>query len=145
MKIFGHPLHVMLIHFPSALFPMDFACAAIYYYTHTTSFSAASFYAMIGGVLLGWLAVIFGAFDLIRVFEKKPAVIKKALLHGGINITVVIVYTVLAYIQYKRYPSILPDGITILFIKAVTISCMIVGNFIGGSLILKDKVAVENE
>lgn len=145
MKIFGHPLHIMLIHFPSALFPMEFACSAINYYTKNPSFAEASFYAMSGGTMLGWLAVVFGAFDLIGIFEKKPEVMQKALLHGGINILVVIVYTVLTYLQYKSYPQVRPDSLLLLFMKALTIGFMLFGNFIGGSLILKHKIAVENE
>ncbi len=93
--------------------------------------------------MLGWLAIVFGTFDLMSVFEKKPAAMKKALLHGCINTTVVSVYTVLAYLQYRHYPLLRPDSI--LIVKAATIGCMIAGNFIGGSLILKHKVAVENE
>ena len=145
MKILGHPVHIMLIHFPSALFPMDLVCSAISYYSGDSSFTEASFYAMSGGVILGWIAVIFGTFDLLNVFEKKPEAMNKALVHGCINVTVVIIYTVLAYIQYKHYPLLQPDNMLLLIIKAVTIGLMIVGNFIGGSLILKHKVAVENE
>src|SRR6476620_11479925 len=101
MKIFGHPIHIMLIHFPSALFPMDLACSAIFLYTKDASFTTASFYSMAGGVMLGWLAVIFGVFDLLNVFKNKPAAMKKALWHGGINSTVVLAYTILAFLQYK--------------------------------------------
>jgi uncharacterized membrane protein len=145
MKLLGHPVHVMLIHFPSALFPMDFVCSGIQYYTHNRSFTEASFYAMVGGVLLGYLVIIFGIFDLLNVVEKKPKSVKKALIHGGINTLVVIVYTVLAFIQYKHYPLLMPDGIRTLITKVIIISFMIIGNYIGGSLILKDKIAVENE
>lgn len=145
MKILGHPVHVMLIHFPSALFPMDLACAAIAFYTKDASFTNASFYVLCAGTIVGWLAVVTGAFDLIGIFEKKPGAMKKALVHGGINSTVVIIYSVLAFIQYKHYPALLPDNVLMLILKAGTIAFMIAGNFIGGSLILKHKVAVEND
>lgn len=144
MKLFGHPIHLMFIHFPAAFFPMDFVCSLIYRYTGVQSFADASFYAMSGGAMLGWIAVIFGTFDLLTVLEKQPDVMKKALLHGGINIVVIMVYSVLAYAQYKQVSWFQPDGIVVLIVKAFTIAFMIVGNFIGGSLILKHRVAVEN-
>jgi len=143
MKVLGHPVHVMLIHFPSALFPMDLVCYFLYYYYGNASFAEASFYAMSGGVILGWTAAMFGALDLTGISAKNEVVMKKALIHGGINATVVIVYTVLAYTAYKKYPEMAQASLPMLFIKLFLVSFMIVGNYLGGSLILKHKVAVE--
>jgi hypothetical protein len=39
----------------------------------------------------------------------------------------------------------MPGGISILVLKAATIGFMITGNFIGGNLILRHKVAVEKD
>ena len=143
MKILGHPIHVMLIHFPAALFPMDFVCSVVGYFTNEFSFTQASFYAMIGGAALGCSAIITGTFDLISVINEKSSVVKKALLHGSINGTVVIVYVLLAFIAFKKYPQLEPDGIVKIILKGLLISFMILGNYLGGSLILKDKIGVE--
>jgi uncharacterized membrane protein len=143
MKIFGHPMHVMLIHFPAALFPMDFTCSIIGYFTNEFSFTQASFYAMAGGVILGGGAIVTGTFDLLNVINENPSAVKKALFHGGINSMVVIIYFVLAYIAFKRYPHLEPDGIAQLILKGGLITFLILGNYLGGSLILKDKIGVE--
>jgi|SRR6185312_7719674 len=143
MKVFGHPLHLMLIHFPSALFPMELVLCCIYFFTGQLSFGQAAFYTMAGGVVLGWVAAIFGAMDLIKIPTDKPETMKKALLHGSINVTVVIVYTVLAYSLYKVYPNFPVPKLALLIAKFCVVCFMIVGNFIGGSLVLKDKVGIE--
>lgn len=143
MKLFGHPLHIMLIHFPSALLPMDLFCYAVYFYTGQTSFASASFYALAGGVILGWAAVLFGALDLIKIPADKLQALKKALWHAGINISVIIIYTVLAWIGYKNYPAMSKATVPLLAIKTVLIGVMMIGNYLGGSLILKDKIGVE--
>jgi uncharacterized membrane protein len=140
MKIFGHPLHIMLIHFPSALLPMDLVCSFLAFQTGNTSFAHAAFFAMTGGVLLGFLAIITGAYDLIGVAENKPLALKKALVHGGINATVIIVYSVLAFRAYKAFPDLTNDALAELVVKACLITLMIAGNYIGGSLILKHRV-----
>lgn len=145
MKLFGHPIHLMLIHFPSALFPMDFVCSVMGRYTQNESFIDASFYAICGGVILGWLAIVFGTFDLINVFEKHPEAMKKALVHGCLNSTVIIVYTVIAYVQFRHYPLLPANSNSLLLLKAGTIVLMIAGNYLGGSLILRYGVAVENK
>ncbi len=143
MKILGHPIHIMLIHFPSALLPMDFICSALGYYTGNDSFTDASFFALAGAVIFGCMAIITGAFDLIGLVDDKPLALKKALIHGGINTTVIIAYSVLAFRAWKQFPDLVQDGVVVLAIKACLITFMIVGNYLGGSLILKHKVGLE--
>ena len=145
MKFLGHPIHLMFVHFPAALFPFEFACAFLAFYTGDKAFVHASFYAMTGGVVLGWLAITFGSLDLINVFKNKPNAVNTAIIHGSINICVVIAYTVLVYLQYENYPSLKMDSFTVLNVKAGIINLMFLGNYLGGSLILKYKVAVEND
>jgi uncharacterized membrane protein len=144
MKIFGHPVHMMLVHFPSALIPMDLACSIIYHFTGMASFAYASYYSMIGASALGCLAIITGAFDLLALIGKDKRILNKALIHGGINLVVLLFYIAVSYIQFRKQDKILTDSITLLISKAIANCLMIIGNFIGGSLILKYKVAVEN-
>jgi uncharacterized membrane protein len=143
MKIFGHPLHVILIHFPSALFPMDFVCSLLAYFGGPLSLTDAAFFAGFGGVITGSLAVITGAFDLIPVVKDKPGSVSKALLHGGINSTVLIGFAVTTFLAYRAYPSLRTDGASELVVKGVLVLLLAIGNFLGGSLILKDRIAVE--
>jgi uncharacterized membrane protein len=138
MKLLGHPLHIILIHFPSALFPMDLVCSMLAPY-YGNGLSLASFYAMLGGAALGTLAIVTGALDMIPISSRRPELVKKMLLHGGINSLVVIVYSLLAYLAYKKFPNIPPDSWPMIITKACLVLFMFGGNYIGGSLILKDK------
>lgn len=140
MKLFSHPIHIMLIHFPSALFPMDLVCSAIAFCLGMKSFYDAAFYALIGGVVFGWAAVITGTFDLLAVFKNKPASVKAALIHGGINTVVLMAFSVIAFIEFQKYPEHSMNGLPLIIIKAGLVLVMIVGNYLGGNLILKDKV-----
>ena len=143
MKIFGHPIHVILIHFPSALFPMDLVCSVIAYNNGLRSLVDAAFYASVGGVIFGCLAVITGAFDLIPVVKNKPRSVNKALLHGGLNSTVLIGFMVLTFISFKSFPTIPTDSLMKLIAKGILVLILAIGNFLGGSLILKDKIGME--
>jgi uncharacterized membrane protein len=143
MKIFGHPWHVMLIHFPTALFPMDVVCSIVAYNSNDPSFVAASFYAMVGGVLLGVLAIVTGAIDLLAAFRQRPETVNRVLIHGSINGVVVASYFILAVIAWQQYPVLVQDGPGKLILKGCLVSFMFVGNFLGGRLILKDRLAVE--
>lgn len=145
MKLFGHPIHMMLIHFPSALFPMDFVCSLLTFYYGVNTFINTSYFSLIGGVVLGVLAIITGAADLIGIVNNKPSVVKKALIHGGINTLVISAYSILAFSAFKQYPNIPSDNLTILITKGCLVTFMFLGNYIGGSLILKDKIGLKNK
>jgi uncharacterized membrane protein len=124
---------------------MEIVCYFLFYYYGRTGLGEAAFYALLGGVLMGWVAVIFGLFDLALIPSKKGIVMKKALIHGGINTTVLLGYSLIAYRGYREFPYVAAATLTLLLIKAVLLTLMIVANFIGASLILKYQVAVENE
>ena len=134
----------MLIHFPSALLPMDFTCAILAIYTGNSTFNDSAFYAATAGVLGGWLAVLTGVMDMLTVAKNNPRSLNKTLVHGGINSTVLIVYTVLVFLSFKHYPNLFNDSILKLTIKGILIAFLFVGNYFGGSLILKDKIGLEN-
>ncbi|MBL7931522.1 MAG: DUF2231 domain-containing protein [Bacteroidia bacterium] len=140
MKLFGHPLHLMLIHFPSALFPMDLICSCISFYDESIILTQSSLIMMLGGTLFGWIAVITGTFDLLTVMKNKPGAIKKALLHGGINTSILLAYTVLSFLAIRGNLNPGETGSVILVFKFLLVCIMLVGNYIGGSLVLKHKV-----
>ncbi len=128
MKVFGHPLHLLLIHFPAALFPMDVVCAFLGYRSGDASFVSASFYAMTGGALLGILAVVTGTWDLLGVMNTHPQALKKALIHGGINTVVVMAYCFLAWNAYKTYPALVADSLSLLIFKGSIVAFLLVGH-----------------
>lgn len=119
---------------------MDLACSILFLYLGNPTFISAGFYAMTGGVVLGWLAILTGALDLIHIYRERPDAMKKALLHGSINSIVVCAYTVFAFIQFKSYPELEGDSIATVIIKSAVVAFMMAGNYLGGSLILKDKI-----
>ncbi len=142
MKILGHPVHLMLLHFPAALFPMECLLYGVLVFTQDSNFAFASFCILVGGVSLGWVAAVFGALDMASISSEREGVIKKALLHGAINGTILVAYTVITYLLYMSYP-VLPEGnIIMLGVKLFLVLLLVVGNFIGGNLVLKDKVGL---
>jgi len=145
MKLLGHPLHLMLIHFPTALLPMEAVCYALYYLTGETSFATAGFYALAGGIGTGCLALLFGMLDLVAIPASRPVVQKLALWHGGLNLVVLIGFSVFLYRQWQQYPVAEPATLAILLVKAGLLLVLFAGNYLGGSLILKHRVAVLEE
>ena len=141
MKFLGHPLHVMMIHFPTALLPMDLVLSYPFYRTGNNSFGAAAFYCLLGGVALGLIAGITGLIDLIGIKDRTATA--AALVHGGINLTAILVFSVFAYRGWKQFPTVeLPSAATLL-VKLLTVIFIFVGNYLGGRLIFKHHIAIE--
>ncbi len=143
MKIFGHPVHSMLIHFPSALFPMDFLASCIGFYTHDVHFVFTGFYAMCLGVAMGILVLISGVTELIYVLKNNATLVSKVLIHGALNTLVMIVYLIFVLKAYKSYPGLTIDSEGLLILKLLVLLFMFFANYIGGSLIFIHKVRVD--
>lgn len=141
MKILRHPLHVMLIHFPTALLPMDLVLSYLFYTTGNQSYGTAAFYSLIGGTGLGLLAGITGLIDLVLVKDKTA--MAAALVHGGVNLTAILIFSVFAYKSWNLYPQVQTPTLSVLIIKLVTVAFIFVGNYLGGRLIFKHHIAIE--
>lgn len=137
MKLNYHPPHLLLVHFPAALFPMDLMYGALGWYTHAPSFTAAAYYALAGGVGAGWLAVAFGFVDLTRIPAERVAVQRTALLHAGINTLVIIGYSVFFLLQWRQ-PVLAPAPGALLL-------ALVVGNYLGAQLVLKHRLGTIDE
>ncbi|SMB80069.1 conserved hypothetical protein [Hymenobacter roseosalivarius DSM 11622] len=145
MKLNYHPPHLILVHFPAALLPMDWVCAALGWYTHNPTFTAAAYYALAGGVAGGWLAVAFGFMDLLRIPAERPAAQRTALLHAGINTGVLIGYSVLFFLQWRQ-PMLATATVPVLLLKTGLLLALVAGNYLGAQLVLKYRLGtIDND
>jgi uncharacterized membrane protein len=144
MKIFGHPLHLMLVHFPSALLPADLVLSLIGWSRQESVFAIAGFFCLIGGVLSGWMAVLTGFADMLMVRENKIALMA-ALWHGMVNGACLTGFTLLAYRSWNAYPALGTASTTALIVKAILVLVLFAGNFLGGKLIFKYHIGIHHE
>ena len=144
MKVFGHPLHMMLIHFPTALLPMDFLLSFFAYYNKASSFLPAAFYCLAGGVLIGGLAIITGLIDLVLIPKDNKPALGTALIHGFMNAMIVVFFGIFAYRAWQLYPQMTMPLLSTLVIKAILLIVLFIGNYLGGKLILQHHIGIKN-
>jgi uncharacterized membrane protein len=134
-RLFGHPVHMMLVHFPSALFPVSLIAdiAGIVFKEH--NFFIFGFYSAVTGTTFGWLALLFGIVDLLKIPGEQPA-FNKALIHGGLNFLWLTIFTIIIGMEIKNHPQI---GYSLLKVigKSIAVAGLLFSNFIGGELVLK--------
>ena len=143
MKILGHPLHVMLIHFPTALLPTDLILSFLFYRTGDVSFGSAAFFCLLGGVIAGWLAAVTGFIDLALIRNNKTAT-NAAFLHGGINAISLMAFSVFAYKGWKLYPTVQEPSSLVLGVKLFFVLFLLIGNYLGGRLIFKHHIGIQS-
>lgn len=145
MRFFGHPIHPMIIHFPTALLPADVVLSFLHYYKHDSAFGQAGFYCLIGGVTLGVLALLSGLLDLLFIPKGEKQALASALIHGFVNGTVILVFCIFAYKEWNLYPAVSTPAIGTLVTKAILVLIVIFGNYLGGRLIYKYHIGIENQ
>jgi Predicted membrane protein (DUF2231). len=145
MKLLGHPIHTMIIHFPTALLPMELVLSFLFFKTANTSFGSAAFYCAVGGVAIGVVSMLTGLIDLLGFKKEQKEALGVGLIHGFINGTVIIVYAVIAYKEWKVYPEIPLPTPTMLIVKALAVLTLLVGNYYGGSLIYKHRIGIKQD
>ncbi len=140
-RMFDHPIHAMLVHFPSALFPVSLALDVLARLGGGSAFAAAAFYAMAGGLLGGAAAVVFGAMDYFRL-PATHAAWKKALLHALLNFVWLMWFGTLFGLRLKPYPLIESATTLEIILSGVAVAGLLFSNFLGGELVFRHKLGV---
>ena len=91
-KLFGHPIHQMLVVFPLGLLAtaLFFDLIALANGRHQGLFTAA-YYMIAAGVVTGLLAAVFGLIDFLKIPAGTRAN-RIGRLHGGGNVVVVVLF-----------------------------------------------------
>lgn len=86
-KLFGHPIHQMLIVFPLGLLAMAVIFDAIHLIAGNAYWSEIAFWMMGAGIVSGLVAAPFGLIDYLAIPSGTRAS-RIGLLHGGGNVVV---------------------------------------------------------
>lgn len=143
MKLFDHPVHPLLIHFPTALLPMDLALSILYYTSGNISFYQAGFYSLVGGVVIGLLAALTGLLELFIIPKTDKKAITLALYHGFLNGAIIAIFAVITYKAWQIFPSPYFADEKGIIIKAILVISLFVGNYMGGRLIYKYHIGIK--
>ncbi len=142
MKLFGHPTHPLLIHFPTALLPMDLVFTVLYRSTGNASFYPAGVYCLIAGSVLGLPAMVTGLIDLLAVPRSDKKAIALGLYHGFANGLLILVFAVLAYKTWQVFPLPYFVGTKGILIKGLLLLSLFVGNYLGGRLVYTHHIGI---
>src|SRR5947209_14461742 len=93
LKLFGHPIHPILIVFPLGLLAIAVLFDIVYLFTDNAALATVAFWDIAAGVVGGLVAALFGFIDWLALPAGTRAK-SVGLLHGGGNVVVVALFAV---------------------------------------------------
>jgi uncharacterized membrane protein len=139
-KLFGHPIHQMLIVFPLGLLAtaLFFDIIALFMNRHDGLFTA-SFYMIAAGIISGLLAAVFGLVDFLAIPSGTRAK-RVGLLHGVGNVIVVVLF---AASWFLRRPAPMDPTTFAIALGAVGAGLATFTGWLGGELVDRLGVGVD--
>lgn len=139
-KLFGHPIHQMLIVFPLGLLATSVIFDIIYLVTDNRRWSEIAFWMIAAGIIGGLVAAPFGLIDFLAIPQNTRA---KAigLLHGGLNVVVLGLFAASWFFR-RDFPGE-PSTIA-LALSFVAFAIAGVSGWLGGELVDRLGVGVDD-
>lgn len=140
VKLFGHPVHPMLIVFPLGLLATAVIFDLLYLVFGNRLLPTASYYMIAAGILGGLLAAIFGFIDWLALPNGSRAK-NIGLWHGLGNVLIVGLFAISWSLRGNNV-DFLPDSVALTLSFAGTVLALITG-WIGGELVYRLGVGVD--
>ncbi len=139
-KVFGHPVHPMLVVFPLGLFATSFVFDLIRLGGGGQGFSTAAFYMIAAGIVGGLAAAVFGVVDFLAIPRGTRAKTIGA-FHGIANVAIVTLFVFSWGIRYGD-PDAANGGAILL--SGIAVLLALVAGWLGGELVDRLGVGVDD-
>jgi len=138
-KLFGHPIHQMLIVFPLGLLAMALVFDVIHFATGNGYWSEIAYWMIAAGVVTGLLAAPFGLIDWVAIPSGTRAK-RVGATHGIGNVVVVLLY---GLSWYLRIAAPAQPGTTAIVLAFAGGGLALFTGWLGGELVDRLGVGVD--
>ena len=139
LKLFGHPIHPMLIVFPLGLLATSVVFDIVHLITNNGQWAQAAFFDIGAGIVGGLLAALFGFLDWLNIPGGTRAK-SVGLWHGGGNVVVVVLFLI-SFLLRLHNPS--DPGVLPFLFSIVGAGLAAVTGWLGGELVDRLGVGVD--
>ncbi len=138
-KLFGHPIHPMLVVFPLGLLATSLAFDIVFLSTADRAFGLVAYWMIAAGICGALLAAIFGAIDWWAIPSGTRAK-NISTLHGAGNLVVVLLFAVSWFVRGNA-----PDTPTAsaIMLSVIGVLLAVVTGWLGGELVDRLGVGVD--
>jgi uncharacterized membrane protein len=139
MRLFGHPVHPMLVAFPLALLGLAPVCDLVAWLGLATRLALVGHYLELAGLVGGVLAALAGFADFYRLDAPSPTLTKVALTHAALALVTLSLFGLAFALRppAAAVPGVLPLGLELAGGALVSAT-----GWFGGHLVFKFGVGV---
>lgn len=133
MRIFDHPIHTLLVHFPIAFWTLASLCDGLAYVGLTDTWRVDAI--LIGlGVSIGAIAMIPGLIDLAKLPGEAE---KSGLTHMAFMLAAWCFYLGSLFLRIEGKAFSPEPGLAALTLSIIGFCCLMIGGFFGGELVYR--------
>ena len=142
VKIFGHPLHVMLVGFPVAFYTAAFVCFICYNSNQDPFWFKVAYVANLAGIIMAALAALPGFIDWLFIPSATKAK-KTGILHMLCNVTALLLFGINMWLINDQWDTPAPAPGYAVMLTGVGFVLTIIAGFLGWTLVQKHHVGVD--
>lgn len=142
VRLFGHPVHPVVTHFPMALLPVSLLGDLLGVWTDASFWWSFSFYNLAIGLVFSIPALITGMIEFLAI-PKEETVDRVAMRHMTIMITAITMFTGSFFI---RFGVEIPSGwrlMSSVSLSVLGVIFLLIGGWLGGQLVYRHDVGSE--
>ena len=142
VKIFGHPVHPMLVAYPIAFYTASLASYAVAFAGDSQLAFRIGIVANVAGVAMAAVAAIPGFIDWAFGIPKATPARSTGLTHMMLNVVALLVFAANALIHLGKWDKSDPDALLALILAAVGVGFTLAAGFFGWTLVQDHHVGV---
>lgn len=141
-KLFGHPIHPMLIAFPVAFYTSTLVLFIVYAATRDVFWCRVATVANWAGVVMGATAAVPGFIDWATGIPRGTEAKNTGLQHMALNASALVLFLINAIIYANRWNHLLPNANAGIVLSLLGIGLTLPAGFLGWKLVQDHHVGI---
>lgn len=143
VKIFGHPVHPMLVPFPIAFYTATLICAIVYGAQGDAFWFQAAYASNVAGVVMALVAGLFGFIDFVGIPSGTLAK-KHGYQHLVFNSGAFLLFALNLWLNSGQWDAAAPVMRFGFILPLIGVMFMLAAGYMGWTLVQTDHVGVES-
>jgi uncharacterized membrane protein len=143
-KLFGHPIHPMLVSYPIAFYTASAVAWIIFVLHGGYEWVDIAIVATAGGVIMAVVAAIPGFIDWSTGIPTGSAAKRHGAIHMTLNLVALVLMVINAALHLDRWISTIhPRSLSGFILSAMAVLCTVGAGYFGWTMVQSDGVGVE--